>query len=366
MEKLTKLPQHTHASVSRPVSANASRHGTPDDSTDPDVLRDFINYLSAIKGKSETTLHAYQYDLRLFFRFILMDRGAVVLPDDSDETFHTIDISGVDAQTLADVDLNELYAFLSYVGRDRANKAHARARKVACLKSFFNYLVSKAKLLDKNPTSELDSPKILKRQPRYLNLEESRHLLDSIESRSFERDYAIITLFLNCGMRLSELVSINLKDIRDERLTIMGKGGKERTVYLNKACQSAIEAYLKVRPVEGVQDRNALFLSERKRRVGKTTVQHIVKKHIGNAGLDTKKYTTHKLRHTAATLMYKHGDVDIRALQEILGHESISTTEIYTHVDDKRLREAVDSNPLAQETASTKQRITSKKVSKHT
>lgn len=366
MEKVTKLPQHTHSSVSRPVSANASRHGTPDDSTDPNVLRDFINYLSAIKGKSETTLHAYQYDLRLFFRFILLDSGAVVLPDDSDETFHAIDISGVDAQTLADVDLNELYAFLSYVGRDRANKAHARARKVACLKSFFNYQVSKAKLLDKNPTSELDSPKILKRQPRYLNLEESRHLLDSIESRSFERDYAIITLFLNCGMRLSELVSINLKDIRDERLTIMGKGGKERTVYLNKACQSAIDAYLKVRPVEGVQDRNALFLSERKRRVGKTTVQHIVKKHIGNAGLDTKKYTTHKLRHTAATLMYKHGDVDIRALQEILGHESISTTEIYTHVDDKRLREAVDSNPLAQETASVKQRITTKKGSKRT
>ncbi len=194
----------------------------------------------------------------------------------------------------------------------------------------------------------MDTPKIIKRLPRFLNLEESRQLLDAVDGRSFERDYAIITLFLNCGMRLAELVSINLKDIRDDRLTILGKGGKERTVYLNKACMEAIDAYRKVRPTEGVVDRLALFISERKRRIGRTTVQHIVKKHIGSAGLDTAKYSTHKLRHTAATLMYKHGQVDIRALQEILGHESISTTEIYTHVDDSRLRSAVESNPLSQ------------------
>ena len=315
---------------------------------DPEILRDFLNYLSAIKGKSDNTLRAYQYDLRMLFRFILMDRGIVSVRDDSPEAFHAIDISGVNAEMLAAVDLSELYAFLSYVGRDRANKAHARARKVACLKSFFNYLVGKAKLIETNPTRELDSPKILKRQPRYLNLDESRQLLDAIDGRNYERDYAIITLFLNCGMRLSELVGINIKDMRDNRLTIMGKGGKERTVYLNGACISAIDAYLKVRPKEGLLDPAALFLSDRKRRVAKTTVQHIVKKHIGEAGLDTRKYTTHKLRHTAATLMYKHGNVDIRALQEILGHESISTTEIYTHLDEKRLREAVESNPLAE------------------
>ncbi len=314
---------------------------------DPDLLTNFLNYLLTIRGKSENTLTAYAYDLRLLFRFLMIHRGAVILRDDSNEAFHDIDVSNIDAPFLDSVDLSELYAFLSYVGRDRKNHANARARKVACLKSFYNYLVSKARLLRNNPTSELDTPKILKRQPRYLNLEESRQLLDAVDGRHYERDYAIVTLFLNCGMRLSELVGINLKDIRDMRLTIMGKGGKERTVYLNDACKAAVDAYMAVRPTEGVVDRTALFLSERKRRVGKTTVQHIVKKHIGAAGLDTTKYTTHKLRHTAATLMYKHGKVDIRALQEILGHESISTTEIYTHVDDSRLRDAINSNPLS-------------------
>lgn len=316
---------------------------------DPLLLQDFLNYLSTIKGKSENTLQAYRYDLRVFFRFILMYRGAVVIKDsdESDEDFNSIDVSQIDVDFLKETDLSELYAFLSFVSRDRKNKAYARSRKVACLKSFFNYLVGKAKLLPFNPTQELDSPKILKRQPRYLNLSESKQLLESIDSRSYERDYAIITLFLNCGLRLSELVGINLKDIRDNSIIIMGKGGKERTVYLNESCQSAMEAYLKVRTTDGVIDKNALFLSERRRRVGKTTVQYIVKKHIEAAGLDTRRYSTHKLRHTAATLMYRHGNVDIRALQSILGHESISTTEIYTHLDDNLLREAIEKNPLS-------------------
>ena len=315
---------------------------------DPLILKDFLNYMVTIKGKSVNTLRAYAYDLRLFFRFIKIHRGLVILADDSDDAFSGIHIADTDAKMLSYVDLSELYAFLSFVSRDRANHAHARARKVACLKSFYNYLVSKIKLLETNPTRELDTPKMIKRLPRYLNLDESRQLLEAVDGRSFERDYAIITLFLNCGMRLAELVSINLKDIRDDKLTIMGKGGKERTVYLNGACMEAIDAYRKVRPTEGVVDRTALFISERKRRIGRTTVQYIVKKHICSAGLDTAKYSTHKLRHTAATLMYKHGQVDIRALQEILGHESISTTEIYTHVDDNRLRTAVESNPLSQ------------------
>ncbi len=327
---------------------NAHQAGASDPhQADPQILQDFLNYMLTIKGKSENTILAYTYDLRMFLRFVLLYRGAVVLKDDSDESFHEIDLSDVHADLLAETDLSELYAFLSYVGRDRVNKAHARARKVACLKSFFNYLVSKAKLIENNPTRELETPKILKRQPRFLNLDESNRLLDSIDGRLYSRDYAIITLFLNCGMRLSELVGINAKDIRDDRLTIMGKGGKERTVYLNEACSLAIGAYMEDRPKEGVQDRNALFLSERKSRIARRTVQHVVQKHIGMAGLDTSKYTTHKLRHTAATLMYKHGHVDIRSLQEILGHESISTTEIYTHVDEKRLREAIESNPLS-------------------
>lgn len=315
---------------------------------DPLILQDFLNFMVNIKGKSVNTLQAYAYDLRLFFRFIKMHRGAIILADDADATFSAIDISDTDTNMLSHVDLSEIYAFLSFVSRNRANHAHARARKVACLKSFYNYMVSKAKLLENDPTSDLDTPKIVKRLPRYLNLDESQQLLDAVDGRSYERDYAIITLFLNCGMRLAELVSINLKDIRDNRLTIMGKGGKERTVYLNQACVEALDAYRKVRPMEGVVDRTALFISERKRRIGRTTVQYIVKKHIGSAGLDTTKYTTHKLRHTAATLMYQHGHVDIKELQEILGHESISTTEIYTHVDDSRLRSAVESNPLSQ------------------
>ena len=319
----------------------------------PLILEDFLNFMITIKGKSVNTITAYQYDLRMFLKFLKMHRGLIRLKDDSDETFHQISIIDVDAAFLSEVKLSELYAFLSYVSRNRDNHAHARARKVACLKSFFNYLFIKVKLITYNPAGELDSPKVIKRLPKYLNLDESQQLLESIDGRSYERDYAIITLFLNCGMRLSELVSINEKDIRDNSLTILGKGGKERTIYLNEASSSAIKAYQDVKKLmfaknkNGSYDKTALFLSERKCRVGKTTVQHIVKKHIEMAGLDSTKYTTHKLRHTAATLMYKHGQVDIRALQEILGHESIATTEIYTHVDDMQLRKAVDSNPLA-------------------
>jgi len=191
---------------------------------------------------------------------------------------------------------------------------------------------------------------LLKRLPKYLNVDESKKLLSSVtpENTKYpERDFAIITLFLNCGMRLSELVGINLKNIKGDTLTIIGKGNKERTVYLNKACIAAINDYLKTRPVNGVKDKDALFLSERKQRISKNTVQHIVKKFIKEAGLDPNRYSTHKLRHTAATLMYKYGKVDIKTLQELLGHESISTTEIYTHIDNQQIKDAVESNPLA-------------------
>lgn len=236
---------------------------------------------------------------------------------------------------------------MSFVSNQRSNSAYARARKVASLKSFFNYLTHKAKLIDKNPASELESPKIVKRLPRYLNIDESKQLLTSVEGEHSARDYAILTLFLNCGIRLSELVGINLNSIRNNTLTVIGKGDKERIIPLNSACIAAIDAYRKVRPVDGVKDKKALFLSERKQRISKATVQHLVKKYIVSAGLDPRKYSTHKLRHTAATLMYKYGHVDIRALQELLGHESISTTEIYTHLDTQQLKNAVESNPLS-------------------
>jgi len=308
----------------------------------PLIVKDFLNYMQTIRGKSKNTVKEYYYDLRLFLRFIKRQKELTDEPD-----IEKIDISDVDADLIKSITLSDLYSYMSFVSGERDNNPSSRARKVASIRSFFNYLFTKAKILDYNPAAELESPKIVKRLPRYLNVEESKRLLNSIDGKNRERDYAIITLFLNCGLRLSELVGININRIKNDTLTVIGKGDKERTIYLNNACKSALEAYLRVRPTEGVRDRNALFLSERKKRISPKTVQHIVKKYIESAGLDPERYSTHKLRHTAATLMYKHGRVDIRALQEILGHESISTTEIYTHVDSDQLKKAVDSNPLS-------------------
>lgn len=313
----------------------------------PLVLRDFLNYLLTIKGKSINTVQVYFYDLRVFFRFLKIHRKLV----DKQIEFDEIDITGVDIDILKTVTLSDLYSFMSFVSSNRDNTAYARARKVASLRAFFNYLTNKAKLIDVNPTSELESPKIINRLPRYLNVEESKDLLDSVDLVNSEysaRDYAIITIFLNCGIRLSELVGINLSSIKNNSLTVIGKGDKERSIPLNNACLQAIAAYMKVRPVNNVKDKNALFLSKRLQRISKESVQKIVKKYIKEAGLDPQRYSTHKLRHTAATLMYKYGKVDIRALQELLGHQSIATTEIYTHLDQEQLRDAVSRNPLNQ------------------
>lgn len=309
----------------------------------PNILRDFLNYMQTIKGKSVNTIQVYFYDLRVFFRFLKVHRN---IEKNKDE-FDKIIITDIDIDIIKTVTLSDLYSFMSFVSNSRDNSAHARARKVASLKSFFNYLTNKAKLLEVNPASELESPKIVKRLPRYLNVQESKQLLDSVSGEYSERDFAIITLFLNCGLRLSELVGINLNNIKNDTLTVIGKGDKERMIPLNKACIDAIESYKYVRKVDGVKDKNALFLSERKQRISKVTVQHIVKKFIRMSGLDPNRYSTHKLRHTAATLMYKYGNVDIRALQELLGHESIATTEIYTHLDKEQLKDAVEKNPLS-------------------
>jgi len=312
----------------------------------PDIAVEFLNYMLTIRNKSEKTVQEYYYDLRTFFRYIKLTKH----PGFKDADFDTIDVRDITLDDIKKIDLSDLYSFMSYTSRMRDNTAVTRARKVASLRSFYKYLFSKVKLIDYNPAAELESPKIVHRLPRYLNVDESIQLLESVEGDNKERDYAILALFLNCGLRLSELVGINLSDIRGDTLTVIGKGNKERTIYLNQACLDAINAYLRVRPVEGVKDKKALFLSERKQRISPKTVQYLVKKYIGKAGLDTRKYSTHKLRHTAATLMYKHGNVDIRALQAILGHQSIATTEIYTHIDDEQLRRAVDSNPLSRYT----------------
>lgn len=309
----------------------------------PVILKDFLNYLETIKGVSKNTLKSYFYDLRIFFRFIKLHKGF----SDEDIPFEEIDISNMTINHIKNITLSDLYYYLSFISRDRDNIARSRARKVASIKSFFKYLYNKAKLLDFNPANELETPKIVKSLPRYLNVNESKNLLLSIDGDNYQRDFAIITLFLNCGIRLSELVSLNLNSIKNDTLTILGKGNKERNIPLNAACISAINEYLKVRRVIGVSDRNALFLSKQKKRISNNMVHRLVKKYIKESGLDTQRYSTHKLRHTAATLMYKYGNVDIRALQELLGHESIATTEIYTHLDKQQLKDAVDSNPLS-------------------
>ncbi|HYE83984.1 MAG TPA: tyrosine recombinase XerC [Clostridia bacterium] len=310
----------------------------------PTIAIEFLDYMETIRGKSKNTITAYGYDLALFFKFIKIKRGYVAADTEIDE----IPIDDIDTYIISNVSLADFYSFLSFAANQRDNKNYARARKVACLRSFFKYL-HKMKMIEENPSIELESPKINSRHPVYLTLDESRLLLSSIEGENKERDYAIITLFLNCGLRLSELVGIDINKISNDILTVIGKGNKERTVYLNNACIEAINNYLKIRPADDVKDKNALFLSERKHRISKRSVQYLVKKYIGISNLDTEKYTPHKLRHTAATLMYKYGKVDIRSLQQILGHENISTTQIYTHLDEEILRNAAKSNPLSEE-----------------
>ncbi|SNX55439.1 tyrosine recombinase XerC [Thermoanaerobacterium sp. RBIITD] len=309
----------------------------------PPILEEFLNYFSTIKARSPNTIKAYTYDLTLFLKFMKVRKNLA-----KDANFDNIDISDVDTNFIESICLNDLYAYLSFVANERSNTPPARARKVASLRSFYNYLYTKSKVISKNPAQELESPKLGIRQPVYLTLDESKKLLDSIEGPFKERDYAIITLFLNCGLRLSELANININDIKDDKLTVIGKGNKQRTVYLNDACINAINEYLKVRPHDSVKDKKALFLSKRLQRISIKTIQYLVKKYLRDANLDGKKYSTHKLRHTAATLMYRYGKVDIRTLQRLLGHSNVSTTQIYTHVDDAQLRDAVYKNPLSE------------------
>ena len=319
--------------------------GTYTETTDllPDLLEEFLGYLSTVKGKSPNTVNGYKTDLKLFLRYMKKIKSK------SKNNIEAIIISDIDADFIRTIKLGDMYSFITYITIERKNSTYARARKTAAIKSFFNFLETKVKVIKDNPARELESPQISSRHPVYLTLEQSKDLLSSVSGRNAQRDYTIITLFLNCGLRLSELVGINISKIKGDTLTVIGKGNKERTVYLNKACKKAIDNYLAVRDSEGAKDKDALFLSEQKCRINKRSVERLVKKYTNKAGLYNDKYTPHKLRHTAATLMYKYGNVDIRALQQILGHQSVSTTQIYTHIDDQRLREAVNSNPLSEE-----------------
>ncbi len=308
----------------------------------PPYARRFLIHMSTILGKSDKTVHEYYYDLRTFFRFL-----ACFFNKASFDDFDTLDTLDFSLTDLKKVITDDLYEYLMFIRNARDNNPNALARKISCLKSFYNYMTVKSHQLDNNVAKDLESPKIPKKLPRYLTLEQSKALLDAVDGEFATRDYCIITLFLNCGMRLSELVGINMHDMQESSIFIRGKGNKERKVYLNDACVSAINDYLAVRPHDGVVDRDALFLSKRKTRISNNMVYKMVKKNMERAGIDPDKYSPHKLRHTAATLMYVHGDVDVRALQEILGHEQLSTTQIYTHVDEKQLHDAVSRNPLA-------------------
>lgn len=316
----------------------------------PQILQDFLVHQEVILGKSERTTKEYYYDLRTFFRYLKCKSGKADF-----DVFDKVTIADVTIEDLRTVTRNDLYEYMYYISSRRHNAQSARARKVSSLRTYFKFLTAKTGLLSDNPAKDLDAPKIPGVLPKYLTLDESRKLLDNVESQYPERDYAILTLFLNCGMRLSELVGINLRDYDGEKLRVFGKGAKERIVYLNGACKSALDRYLQVRPHEGVKDKNAMFLSRNHSRLSGKMVQVIVKRALDSAGLDSTRYSVHKLRHTAATLMYRYGDVDIRALQEVLGHAQLSTTQIYTHVDSERLRAATAANPLAGETNTPKE-----------
>ena len=324
-----------------------------DRSDAPQVLRDFLVYHETIRGHSKNTVDEYYLDLRTFFRFLKLSRGMVPRSTELDDIL----ISDIDVPFIAKVTLAEVYDFLAFLSRDRIKQpnsaepefgltASSRARKIASIRSFFKYMTVKAKLLDENPVQDLDSPKLPKTLPRYLTLEESQRLLSAVDGSNKERDYCILCIFLNCGLRISELVGMNVNDYRGDNLRVIGKGNKERTVYLNDACRAALDAWLDVRRNLAPARVSAMFLSNRRTRISVDSVQVLVKKYLKKAGLDASLYSTHKLRHTAATLMLQNG-VDVRTLQEVLGHENLNTTQIYTHIDNAELRTAAAANPLS-------------------
>lgn len=330
-----------------------------------ELLEDYMDYLSGVKGRSQLTVKEYRYDLLNFFRYLLgeTDLGrrwreshSPYLPleegADEEEQIEAY-LPTVELELLAPLRLRDFHAYLSYLSRQKQAGPAIRARRASSLKGFFQFLHQSLHLLPENPCRNLELPKIPKRKPRYLQLEESELLLEESrtqESSEFQRlrDYCILTLFLNTGLRLAELCGLDLESWQGDTLRVIGKGNKERVVALNGACIDALQQYLPLRADLGLPpQQEALFISRRKQRMARSSIQLLVKRHLQGAGLDSRKYSTHKLRHTAATLMYQYGKVDIRCLQQILGHESVATTEIYTHLGDDNLHQAVESHPLA-------------------
>ncbi|MDD7306320.1 MAG: tyrosine recombinase XerC [Peptoniphilaceae bacterium] len=321
----------------------------------PTILNDYLNYIKTIKGLSPNTIKEYDYDLTLFIKYQIIRKKYYNNLDDFNNLYKPKEIDKIFTKDfIASINIQDMYAFLSFLDNDRKDSASTRSRKISALKSFFKYLHSEIELIDNNITDKLTNPKIQKRQPVYLTLSETEKLLDviNLEKNKFlrDRDLAIIFTFLTTGMRLSELVSVNVSSINGDHFSIIGKGNKERTIYLTENCHKLILNYLNTREkylTDYDKDIDALFISTRKKRISNRAVQATIDKYLEKAGFDTSIYSTHKLRHTAATLMYKYGNVDIRALKDILGHTNISTTQIYTHLDDEDLKEAVNKNPLA-------------------
>lgn len=322
-------------------------------------LDEFLAYLSAIKGRSVLTIKEYHYDLRLFFRWYLQSKHVEYKKLD----LAKIDLRQIDDNLLGQIVLTDFYQYIAWLANNRQASVANRARKCSSLKTFFKFLSQKIHVIKNDPASELELPRQYKRLPKYLNLEQTQSLLDSslrtkesdykysekLEKSLSIRNYCILILFLNCGMRLSELQGLNFEDIdlQERTLRVIGKGNKERTIYLNDACIDALQHYLAVRLPADSAFKSALFISRQGNRLSRSMIQHMIKQTLSEAGLANYKFSVHKLRHTAATLMYQFGHVDIRSLQEILGHESVATTEIYTHTNEDLLHKAVASNPLA-------------------
>ena len=318
-----------------------NNYNTPDN---PEFLNEYLVHIKLVQLLSERTIQGYYEDIRLFLRFIYMNSHNI------DDIPENIDISDFPADDLRKITVSDIYNFIFYVSDERHNNDKARYRKISSLRSFFKYLEKAAHIIEKDPTKDLDVPAPKKSLPKFLSLNESLRLLQASDNADSKRDYCIITLFLNCGIRLSELVGINISDIDfyENRMKVLGKGSKERMIYLNEACVDALSKYLIIRrDNQKAKAEPALFISNQNKRISKRRVQQIVENTLTAAGLDGKGITTHKLRHTAATLMYQYGDADVLTLKELLGHASVATTEIYTHLSNDSIRNAIESNPLS-------------------
>lgn len=319
----------------------------------PQILRDFLTYHENIKGQSPRTISEYYLDLRMFLRFIKLMRSDMPIRTNLDE----IDIRSVDIAFIEQIRTSDVFDFLSYLANDRTPNPDSsvpdygispasRARKLSAIKSFYKYLTVRTKQLAENPVADLEYPKLRKSLPKYLTLEQSSALLQAVSGPNEKRDYAILMIFLNCGIRRSELVGLNLSDVYEDRLRVVGKGNKERFVYFGSACRKAIDAYLPERNKKVLSDNRALFGSRDNNRISVTAVHRLVKKYLLMAGLDADNFSAHKLRHTAATMMLS-GGVDVKTVQEVLGHENLNTTQIYTHIENSELKIAAEANPLS-------------------